>query len=473
MVQHGGWTGAGGGGSSGSSGNNEDEIDASAPAIAAIEFTKNDGTQVNYEKKNGTYTNELTDGEITVTITYDKQVAVEDANWTVKGDKIIKKFTKSEKERVTVQNVSSGKKSSITVDVKIDTEYPKIIINETEVETDKIKIVEQTKERENLEEIPYNGETGRYTDKVKIKVTDDEVSEKEIVDAQHVKFTYEGAYIEFRNNIEVSKLGEYRIEVKDNVGNFVIYKFIITRDRENIEIDERKIKKIQKGDSKVNIVRITKDKKAIISSDPNSTRQTFEQEIKLNVSTDFSILNNGKKSEFETENGKDEADVRERIKTGMKLKIVDVEYDMVVAGDMDGDGCIEPRDVELAILILALNSLENKVSTTEGISIEEILFDVLDPDNLLQYIDQKPTFDLNGDGKIDEEDIIQIGDYNGDCKIDEDDIEAIAKVLDVNEDGTFDEKDQELIRYALDINDDGTFDELDINNMLVDGNISL
>ena len=468
----------------------ETEINNADLEINSIEFLKKDGTTIGVNSEDNVYTNEITDEEITVRITYNNNVKLSNntANngWTISGGNVIvKKYTKGESETVSVTVAEGTKSSNIKLNIKLDTEYPVIKIDGIEVEPCRTKIKSE-EDREKIYDMPYTGEIGRYIDKAQIEISDDGL--KNLEEAKILSITCNGGAQEFKNKMTVQKLGTYKIIVEDKVGNVSVYMFYVTKDRNNINIDENidkieKIKNIIKDennteeeyeyDDTIPVIRFSTDKNVVILSDPNSTRQQFQYQLKLDKidkETEISILNNGKKAERKNEQNPNEAASNEIIKTGMKLKIADVEYDMVVTGDIDGDGQIEPRDLNLAKYILALNALDNNTTKLEGISTDKISFDL---DNLLLYIDEEATFDLDGNGKIDEDDTIHIEDYNSDGKIDQKDIEEIKKTLDVNEDGVFDEKDQELIRYALDINNDGTFNETDIINMLVDGNISL
>lgn len=394
--------------------------DTSAPTCTSVEFLKSDGTWVESNQNGNTYSNKAINEDITVKITFNKAVSIENntSDWTIStGNVITRTFSESKIDSIYVKPISGGNISTINLDVKIDKIAPVIKINGQEVNTFNSKTIIQDRDEKNqaddAEETNYNLPIDVYEEGITIEVSDDQIDEKEI--DKYVKLQKEeiiegniiGFDNEFKNAMKLSTLGTYTIEATDEAGNIAIYKFKIATARNLIEIDSE-------------IIKITQDGKAVITLEPNSTRKTFENELKLNVETEVYIQKKGE--------NKGQADNNDYIKTGMKLVIGGVEYDIIVAGDIDGDGMIEVTDIRLAEYILNANG-------KNGIS-----------------LDQEWSFDI---------DIKE--DANGDGKVDEKDIEAVKARLDVNEDGEFDEEDERLIKYALDINGDGIFDKTDLN----------
>ena len=427
---------SGGGGGGGYYGG-ETVDNTTAPTVSTVEFIKNDGTPLQVNQEGEKYFNEMINEEVTVNITYDKEVKISDNNinsgWTTaEGNKITKKFTKGETETVSVTATEGTSSCNTTIEVKIDKDPPVIKINGEEVEA---KIAKDG-EREEVEADETVTEIDKYTEEVTIEVEDDQIEEKDIPD--HVKLFKDEIEYDFKNKMKITELGTYTIEATDEMGNKAIYTFILTVNKEDIKINSKNI-------------RITSDGKAIVTNESNITRGMFQNELKLNINSDISIKGKGKNA-VELGNG-------DNIETGMKLKIGDIEYDIIVAGDIatnvngeeDEKGAVTLIDGIIASCILNLNEGEILVEEDWDMNKKtlEKLFNV-----------EINRLDMNLDGKVDEEDKKELEKELGDI----DDIE-IDTILDINEDGDFNEEDVRLIKYALDTNGDGTFDQEDMDEI--------
>ena len=448
--------GSGGGGSSDYSTVSEVSLEPKP----YVQFLKSDKTKIDIKQEGNRYYNENNNeviGKIIVRITYDRRVTItkemEENGWNLTSGTLLEKtFLKSAEETVKVTSVENNISNTITIGVYTNATPPQIKIDGQKVNTDLVK--DRTENTETVEEYEP---TQTYVLKdnkkgIEVEITDENLNieindgkivqnaknkskielyilretvieengKKEVVQVPFDYFGNEDVKItktqkENAFKFDLLELGIYQLKVTNEGGIDVTICFQIISDGSSIVKNTQTIK-------------ITPDGKTIITYDPNSTKTTFRNELELNFKSDILIKDKGNKQE-EEENNEEKEDF---IKTGMKLVIGNVEYDIVVSGDLDGDGKVELTDYCLAEAILAINggkeiSLENSEWNFE--------FDIDDIKG-----------DIDGNGKIDKKDV-----------------ELLKEKLDVNEDGTFDEKDTLLIKYALDMDGNGVFNKEDIN----------